>query len=112
MQDLTEQQYRALTGLARDLTNWEIADEMGLGVNRAAQLVSKVYRKLGVRSRGGAVAVAYERGILRPEYCTCTRKEPDDLPPAGHPDRTDRLGPGTGPPGGSQATPGLPDGGP
>lgn len=60
---LTARQLAALRGLARGLSNKEIAREMCVAERTVRQHLASAYRKLGVFSRSGALRVALARGL-------------------------------------------------
>jgi DNA-binding NarL/FixJ family response regulator len=53
--ELTEREYEVLTGIARGLTNREIAGALWLSAHTVKFHTSRLYRKVGVRSRAEAV---------------------------------------------------------
>ncbi|MBW3664570.1 MAG: response regulator transcription factor [Actinobacteria bacterium] len=59
---LTVQERRVLRLAAEDLTNPQIADQLGLSVNTVKDHLSSAYGKLGVRGREDAVRVVREHG--------------------------------------------------
>jgi DNA-binding NarL/FixJ family response regulator len=52
--ELTEREYEVLTGIARGLTNREIAGALWLSAHTVKFHTSRLYRKVGVRSRAEA----------------------------------------------------------
>jgi DNA-binding NarL/FixJ family response regulator len=60
---LTQQELRVLAGIARGLSNLQIAAEMYLSINSVKTYVRQTYRKIGVSSRSQAVAWALHRGF-------------------------------------------------
>jgi DNA-binding NarL/FixJ family response regulator len=63
---LSDTEWEVLQLLADELTNAEIAAEMGIALSTAEAYVSRVLRKLGAKSRAGAVARGYDFGLLLP----------------------------------------------
>ena len=53
-----------LSGIADGLTNPEIADRLGIGVETVRTHVASVLRKLGARDRTQAAVTAYGSGLL------------------------------------------------
>ncbi len=62
---LTEREMDVLRMIAQDKTNLQIARELSLAVGTVKKYVAAIQSKLGAESRYGAVAKAYEHGILR-----------------------------------------------
>jgi DNA-binding NarL/FixJ family response regulator len=62
---LTERELEVLRLMAQGKTNLQIARHLQLAEGTVKKHVANVQGKLGAESRGGAVAAAYERGILR-----------------------------------------------
>lgn len=60
----TAAERRVLSLLPSEMTLREIADALYLSRNTVKSHVHRLYRRLGVRSRDGAVAAARERGLL------------------------------------------------
>jgi DNA-binding NarL/FixJ family response regulator len=60
---LTQQEHRVLAGIARGLSNQQIAAEMFLSINSIKTYVRQTYRKIGVNSRSQAVGWALQRGF-------------------------------------------------
>ena len=65
---LTEREREILRGLARGLSNREIAEQLHLADATVKTHVSRIYPKLGVRDRAQAVVVAYEEGLVEPGH--------------------------------------------
>lgn len=63
---LTERERQVLTGLARGMSNAEIARELFLGEATIKTHVSNCLAKIGVRDRVHAVIYAYEAGLISP----------------------------------------------
>lgn len=63
---LSDREREILVGLARGLTNRELADELIVSEATVKTHVSNLLTKLGVRSRVQAVILAYESGVVRP----------------------------------------------
>ncbi|MGH8621505.1 MAG: helix-turn-helix domain-containing protein [Burkholderiales bacterium] len=63
---LTARELEVLGALAAGARNGEIASSLGIAERTVKAHLASVYQKLGVESRGAAVAVARERGLLRP----------------------------------------------
>jgi DNA-binding NarL/FixJ family response regulator len=64
---LSAREAEVLRGMARGLTNAEIAAELFVGVETVKTHVGSVLAKLGVRDRTQAVGRAYESGFVVPE---------------------------------------------
>lgn len=69
---LTPQQHRILTLVAQGLSNPEIAAELDVVVDTVKAGLSRALTKLAARNRAHAVAVAYDRDILKPGASTRT----------------------------------------
>jgi DNA-binding NarL/FixJ family response regulator len=67
---LTPKQLQVLKGLAKGLSNKELAAQFGLSPNTVKIHVTDVLRKLGVSSRSQAIAVALERWQDEPAIAT------------------------------------------
>ena len=61
---LSQQERETLHLVANDLTDHEIAEELGLSVRTVNNRLSQIYLKLGVKGRAGAVVMALARGII------------------------------------------------
>lgn len=61
----TEREMEVLELMAQGKTDREIAAELSIALPTAKKHVSNVLGKLGARSRGEAIAKAYETGLLR-----------------------------------------------
>ena len=61
---LTERESEVLAHLAQGLSNGEIAAEFVISTKTVSVHVSRILAKLGARSRGEAVAIARDRGLL------------------------------------------------
>jgi len=61
---LTEAEYRILKLLELGLSNQEIADRLEISVGTAKWHLHHLYEKLRVRSRGKALVVAREQGLV------------------------------------------------
>jgi DNA-binding NarL/FixJ family response regulator len=62
---LTEREMDVLRWMAQGKTNVQIARQLHLAEGTVKKHVANIQDKLGAESRGGAVAAAYERGILK-----------------------------------------------
>jgi len=63
--ELTERELEVLTAIASGLSNPKIASAMHLSAKTVMHHSMNVYRKLGVRGRAEAVALAYRTGLLQ-----------------------------------------------
>ncbi|WP_394831765.1 LuxR C-terminal-related transcriptional regulator [Pendulispora rubella] len=61
---LTAREKEVLEHVARDQTNQEIADALGISIYTVKALLRKIHEKLGVSTRGGAVAAAIRKGLI------------------------------------------------
>ena len=61
---ITEAEYRILKLLDLGFTNQEIAERLGITARAAKVHLQRLYGKLEVRSRGSAVAMARNRGLV------------------------------------------------
>jgi DNA-binding NarL/FixJ family response regulator len=61
---LTSREMQVLRGIAKGLTNKELASEMGVAVSSVEAHLRNAFRKLGVRTRGEAVSTAIKLGVL------------------------------------------------
>ena len=64
--DLTARELDVLKGVARGLSNAEIGRDLNIGAATVKSHLVRVFAKLGVESRTGAVTAAMQRGILPP----------------------------------------------
>jgi DNA-binding NarL/FixJ family response regulator len=62
---LTEREMEVLRWMAQGKTNAQIARQLHLAEGTVKKHVANIQDKFGAESRGGAVAAAYERGILK-----------------------------------------------
>jgi NarL family two-component system response regulator LiaR len=63
--DLTQREQEVLSLLAKGLSNAEIAQQLTITISTTKHHVSAILSKLGASSRGGAVALAMEQGLVR-----------------------------------------------
>lgn len=63
---LTDRQLAALRYAAAGLTNVQIGAAMHLSATVAKCHLHDTYRRLGARNRAHAVAIGYDRGLLKP----------------------------------------------
>jgi DNA-binding NarL/FixJ family response regulator len=68
LDDLTERELEVFELIGRGLSNAEIAEALFLGETTVKTHVSRVFAKLDLRDRVGAVVLAYEAGIVRPGH--------------------------------------------
>ena len=66
-EELTERENDVLLAMAQGMTNGEIAAELIVGIATVKTHVGSIFSKLGVRDRAGAIVLAYQRGLIRPE---------------------------------------------
>ena len=64
--ELTARESEVLTLIARGRSNGEIAEELFLSEATVKTHVTRIFSKLGVRDRVGAVVLAYESGLVEP----------------------------------------------
>lgn len=64
---LTQQQKRALIGVAHGLTNQEVGTRIGLSVDTVKSHLRRAYAELGARGAAHAVSIAICRGIITKE---------------------------------------------
>src|SRR4051794_11664940 len=62
--NLTDREHQALRGIARGLSNREIATELGIAENTVKNHVRGVLEKLGVKSRTEAALLAVREGLV------------------------------------------------
>lgn len=62
---ITPREAQVLGGMARGLTNGAIGRELYLTEQTIKTHARRLFRKLGVRDRAQAVAVAYVRGLIK-----------------------------------------------
>lgn len=67
---LSKREQEVLLVMARDKTDREIANRLGIGERTVRAHVSRIILKLGVASRVGA-AVAFVEWTVRREICQC-----------------------------------------
>ena len=65
---LTEREREVMTLVAEGLTNQEIARKLYMSPATARTHVSRTMTKLGVRDRAQLVVMAYETGLVRPNW--------------------------------------------
>jgi DNA-binding NarL/FixJ family response regulator len=63
--ELTDRELEVLAAIASGQTNPQIAAALYLSPNTVMHHSTNVYRKLGVRGRAEAVALAYRTGLLK-----------------------------------------------
>jgi ATP/maltotriose-dependent transcriptional regulator MalT len=61
---LTEREFQVLALIAQGMSNGEIGERLFLAEDTIKTHCRRMFRKLGVKARGQAVAVGYERGLL------------------------------------------------
>ncbi len=66
--DLTERELELLALLARGLSNFELAERVGLTEATVKSHLSSMFGKLGLKSRIQAVVLAYESGLVQPGH--------------------------------------------
>ncbi len=74
---LTPREYDVLGELGRGARNYEIAASLGIGAGTVEFHLTRVYKKLEVRSRLEAVLRAAELGLISPnrvDYATTQRR--------------------------------------
>jgi len=74
---LSAREEAVLAGVARGLTNAEVAEELGIGEATVKTHLAHVFAKLGVQNRTQAVLVAIERGMLRRDAVRTGRERAD-----------------------------------
>ena len=62
---LTDRQRDILDGLARGLTNAEIANQLGIATDSVKEHINVVFSKLGAANRAEAVAIALRKQLLK-----------------------------------------------
>lgn len=65
--DVSKRDLQLLTLLRRAPSNQAIADDLGISEQSVKNMLSMLYKKLGVRTRAGAVAQALAQGWLDPD---------------------------------------------
>ncbi len=70
---LTPREQEVLRLLARGMSNGEIADALVLGETTVKTHVARIFHKLHVRDRAGAVIFAYESGVVGVGEATLSR---------------------------------------
>jgi LuxR family maltose regulon positive regulatory protein len=68
IEPLTDRELEVLALLAQRLSNKEIAQQLVISSETVRKHNVRIYQKLGVRSRRGAVAKAKAQGLLPDEY--------------------------------------------
>lgn len=66
-EELTDRENDVLLAMAQGLTNTEIAEELIVGIATVKTHVGSIFSKLGVRDRAGAIVLAYQRGLAKPD---------------------------------------------
>lgn len=64
---LTAAHVQVLSGIAKGMTNRQIAEMMEWSLNRVRDQLKIVFKFLGAQNRAQAVALAIEYGLLRPD---------------------------------------------
>ncbi|MFI0418871.1 response regulator [Spongiactinospora sp. 9N601] len=64
--ELTARELDVLKGIGRGLTNAEIARHLVVGEGTVKTHVGRIFTKLGVRDRAGAVVFAFDHGVVHP----------------------------------------------
>lgn len=63
-QPLSNREAQVLAGMAAGLSNREIGQQLYLTENTVKTHAQRLFRKLGARDRGQAVALGYDKGLL------------------------------------------------
>lgn len=61
----TPRERELLERWARGMVTAEIAEDLGISPNTVKRVSERIYRKLRARNRAHAVAIAYQREVLR-----------------------------------------------
>lgn len=77
---LTYREKKILQLIAADLTNKEVADQLGLSVKSIDATVRFIYAKLGVTGRAGAVGSALSQGLLNSRDILACKKHTTAMP--------------------------------
>lgn len=64
IESLTARENEVLRGIARGLSNQDLAEELFISDNTVKTHVKRVFLKIGARDRAQAVVIAYEAGLL------------------------------------------------